>query len=50
MPKILFIGDIVGRPGRNIIRNRLPHLRNKLGLDFVVANGENSAGGAGITI
>lgn len=49
MPKLLFIGDIVGRPGRDIIKSRLPHLRNKLALDFIIANGENSAGGAGIT-
>ena len=39
----------MGRPGRDIIKNRVPHLRNKLALDFIIANGENSAGGAGIT-
>lgn len=49
MIRILFIGDVVGRPGRDIIATRVPHLRNKLNLDFVVANGENAAGGAGIT-
>lgn len=49
MVRILFIGDIVGRPGRDIIASRVPHLRRKLDLDFVIANGENAAGGAGIT-
>jgi len=49
MPKLLFIGDIVGRPGRNIVREQLPRLREELGLDFVVANGENAAAGSGIT-
>lgn len=49
MPKILFLGDIVGRPGRNFVIERLPSLRSELGADMVVANGENAAGGAGIT-
>lgn len=49
MLKLLFIGDIVGRPGRDIVASRLPGLRTQLGLDFVVANGENAAAGAGIT-
>lgn len=49
MLKLLFIGDIVGRPGRDIIAERLPRLRTELGIDFVVANGENAASGAGIT-
>ncbi|MBL9211991.1 MAG: TIGR00282 family metallophosphoesterase [Opitutaceae bacterium] len=49
MLKLLFIGDIVGRPGRDIIAERLPRLRTELGVDFVVANGENAASGAGIT-
>jgi len=47
--KLLFIGDIVGRPGRDIVIERLPRLKTSLGLDFVVANGENAAAGAGIT-
>lgn len=47
--KILMIGDIVGRPGRNIVHNMLPQLRENLKIDFVIANGENSAGGNGIT-
>jgi metallophosphoesterase (TIGR00282 family) len=47
--KLLFIGDIVGRPGRDILAERLPRLRTEHGVDFVVANGENAAAGAGIT-
>lgn len=47
--RILFIGDIIGRAGREIVTDRLPLLREQLGLDFVVANGENSAGGFGLT-
>jgi len=50
MAKILFIGDIVGKPGRNYLKNLLPSLRKKEGLDFVVANGENVAGGSSITM
>jgi len=46
---LLFIGDIVGEPGRRAVKLLLPGLREKYGLDFVVANGENSAGGSGIT-
>jgi metallophosphoesterase (TIGR00282 family) len=49
MPKILFLGDIVGRPGRNFVMERLSSLRVELGADVVIANAENSAGGAGIT-
>ena len=49
MIKFLFIGDIVGRPGREIVAARVPALRTELGLDFVIANGENAAAGAGIT-
>ncbi len=47
--KLLFIGDIVGKPGREIVGALVPKLRAEHGLDFVVANGENSAAGAGIT-
>ena len=47
--KLLFIGDIVGRPGRDIVMERVPRLRQELGLDFVIANAENVAAGAGIT-
>lgn len=46
---ILFIGDIVGEPGRRAVHTLLPKLREQHGLDFVIANGENSAGGNGIT-
>ncbi len=49
MPKVLFIGDIVGRPGRAIIQQHLPALRQRLGLSLVVANAENAAAGAGCT-
>lgn len=47
--KILFIGDIVGEPGRRAVKLLLPRLREQHGLDFIIANGENSAGGNGIT-
>ena len=47
--KILFIGDIVGEPGRRAVKTLLPKLRAAHGLDVIIANGENSAGGSGIT-
>lgn len=47
--KILFIGDIVGEPGRRAVTQLVPQLRQQHQLDLVIANGENSAGGAGIT-
>jgi metallophosphoesterase (TIGR00282 family) len=47
--RLLFIGDIVGRTGRTALMNRLPALRARWRLDFVVVNGENAAGGFGIT-
>src|SRR5262249_15868642 len=47
--RILFIGDVIGRPGRDVLASELPSLRERLGIDFVVANGENAAGGFGIT-
>lgn len=47
--KIFFIGDIVGKPGRRVVRERLPGLKSKLKIDFVIANVENAAGGFGIT-
>lgn len=46
---ILFIGDIIGKPGRDVVAAELPKLREALALDFVVVNGENLAGGFGIT-
>lgn len=45
---ILFIGDIVGRPGRDAVKTLLPRLKKELGLDFVIANAENAAGGSGL--
>jgi metallophosphoesterase (TIGR00282 family) len=48
MLKLLFIGDIVGRPGRDIVSEQVPKLRREHSIDFVIANGENSAAGAGI--
>jgi metallophosphoesterase (TIGR00282 family) len=47
--RILFVGDIVGKPGRRILARMLPSLRREHSIDFVIANGENSAGGFGIT-
>ena len=47
--KLLFIGDIVGQPGRRAVAELLPKLRHEHHLNFVIANGENSAGGSGIT-
>jgi metallophosphoesterase (TIGR00282 family) len=47
--RILFIGDIVGEPGRRAVAELLPRLRRQQNLDMVIANGENSAGGSGIT-
>jgi metallophosphoesterase (TIGR00282 family) len=47
--RLLFVGDIVGSPGRHAVESLLPGLRERLEPDFVVVNGENSAGGLGIT-
>jgi 2',3'-cyclic-nucleotide 2'-phosphodiesterase len=47
--KILFIGDIFGRPGRTIVKERLPELRKAHSPDLVIANCENAAAGFGIT-
>ena len=47
--KILFLGDVVGRSGRDGIQKHLPGLRTRLAVDFAVVNGENAAGGVGIT-
>ncbi len=47
--KILFISDIFGKPGRTALLSKLPELTEKYSVDFVVANGENTASGAGIT-
>lgn len=47
--KVLFIGDIVGNPGRKAAREMIAELRKEMPFDYCVANGENSAGGTGIT-
>lgn len=47
--KILFLGDIVGEPGRKAVIENLAGIRAQHGIDFVIVNGENSAGGKGIT-
>jgi 2',3'-cyclic-nucleotide 2'-phosphodiesterase len=47
--RLLFLGDVVGRSGRKAVLQQLPELRARNKLDFVVVNGENSAGGFGIT-
>src|SRR6476619_2153636 len=49
MLTILFLGDIVGEPGRSAVISRLPELKAKYGVDFIIVNGENAAGGRGIT-
>jgi 2',3'-cyclic-nucleotide 2'-phosphodiesterase len=48
--RILFIGDIVGQPGRRAVKQLVPKLRRRQNVDLVIANGENAAGGSGITI
>ncbi|MDO8568312.1 MAG: YmdB family metallophosphoesterase, partial [Dehalococcoidales bacterium] len=48
--RILAIGDIIGRPGRRAVREFLPGLRQEYKLDMVIANGENAAGGFGLTV
>ena len=47
--RLLFLGDVVGRSGRKAVLEVLPGLRRRYDLDFVVVNGENAAGGFGIT-
>ncbi len=49
MLTILFLGDVVGEPGRNALIARLPELKEQHAIDFTVVNGENAAGGRGIT-
>ena len=46
---ILMLGDIIGKPGRRAVQELLPGLRQQYGLDLVIANGENAAGGLGLT-
>ena len=47
--RLLFLGDMVGRTGRTAVWDRLPGLISDFKLDFVIVNGENAAGGFGIT-
>jgi hypothetical protein len=47
--RVLYVGDVVGRSGREAVTRHLPEIRSRLALDFVVVNGENAAGGFGIT-
>ena len=47
--QLLFLGDIVGRPGRELIRRGLPSLIERYNVDLVIANAENAAAGRGIT-
>jgi len=47
--RVLLVGDVVGKPGRRAVSQLLPQLRSELRIDLVVVNGENAAGGAGLT-
>jgi len=47
--KVLFIGDIVGNPGRKAVKSVVPEMKRSLSIDYCIANCENSAGGSGIT-
>jgi len=47
--RLMFLGDLVGRSGRRAVIEQLPALRKRYKLDFVIVNGENAAGGFGIT-
>ena len=48
--RVLMIGDVIGKPGRQALEQVLPALRDERGIDFVTANGENLAGGMGLTV
>src|SRR5262245_60917715 len=48
--RVLFIGDVVGKPGRLALEAIVPSLREQYRIDVVVANGENAAGGRGLTM
>ena len=48
--RVLMIGDVIGKPGRVALEHTLPGLRDARGVDFVTANGENLAGGMGLTV
>ncbi|MCK4723022.1 MAG: YmdB family metallophosphoesterase, partial [Dehalococcoidia bacterium] len=47
--RILMIGDVIGRPGRRAVQVLVPDLRQEYSIDLVIANGENAAGGLGLT-
>ncbi len=47
--RILMIGDVIGKPGRKAVKTLVPGLRQQYGIDLVIANGENTAGGIGLT-
>ena len=47
--RILLIGDIVGEPGRRIVQQCVPALREQRSLDLIIANAENAAAGSGVT-
>jgi len=47
---ILAIGDVIGKPGRKALNQLLPSLRRQYGIDLVIVNGENAAGGIGLTL
>src|SRR6266581_2348926 len=48
--KLLYLGDIMGRPGRQTIKKLLPELRREHGIDFVIAQGENLSSGKGMQV
>ena len=48
--KLLMLGDVVGSPGRRILRENLPRIRRELGVEAVVVNAENAAAGSGLTV
>ena len=48
--RVLMVGDVIGKPGRVAVEQTLPGLRDERGIDFVTANGENLAGGMGLTV
>ena len=48
--RVLMIGDIIGKPGRRAVCSQVPELRREYAIDLVIANGENTAGGFGITL
>ena len=49
MPSFLFLGDLVGRPGRRLVIDYAQRIREKFAVDWLIVNGENAAGGSGIT-